>query len=108
MSENTKPFTPDPNEIGALWQKEGKPGPDGKPTTYLSGTINGERVVIFKTKRPKFKDTAPDYRVLRAIIPGQAAAAPAAKSTPVPAAKKPVAKPAPAPAPAEDDDAPMF
>jgi hypothetical protein len=32
----------DPNELGALWEKVGAKGP------YMTGTIGGERVVVFK------------------------------------------------------------
>lgn len=48
-----------PDEIGALWLKESAKG------KYLSGTINGERVVVFKNEK-KSNEKAPDYRVLRA------------------------------------------
>jgi len=49
----------DPNELGALWLKEGRKG------QYMTGTIAGQRVVIFKNTR-KSSDKAPDFRVLKA------------------------------------------
>ena len=51
-------FEKDPNEIGALWIKAGAKG------DYMTGTVNGERVVIFKAK--KGSDKSPDWRVLKA------------------------------------------
>lgn len=47
-----------PDEVGALWQKEGKHG------TYMTGTINGVKVVVFKNTQ-KNSDKAPDWRVLK-------------------------------------------
>lgn len=52
-------YKKDENEVGALWQKTGAKG------TYFSGTINGERVVVFKNTSKK-SDKAPDWRVLKA------------------------------------------
>lgn len=49
----------DPNELGALWEKSGAKGP------YMTGTIGGERVVVFKNGN-KHSDKAPDWRVLKA------------------------------------------
>lgn len=49
----------DPNEIGVLWEKTGSKGP------YFTGTIDGQRVVVFKNGH-KRSDKAPDWRVLRA------------------------------------------
>lgn len=52
-------YQKDPDEIGALWAKD---GPKGK---YLSGTIDGiGAVVCFRTKSDNPK--APAFRVLRA------------------------------------------
>lgn len=51
-------YTKDPNEIGALWEKSGKKGP------YMTGTINGEHVVLFRN-RNKRSDKSPDWRVLK-------------------------------------------
>lgn len=52
------PFEKDPNEIGALWEKSSAKGP------YMTGTINGERVVIFKNGN-KRGEKSPDWRVLK-------------------------------------------
>ena len=49
----------DPNELGALWIKESARG------EFLSGTINGVRVVCFRNDR-KTSDKQPDWRVLKA------------------------------------------
>lgn len=51
-------FEKDPNEIGALWVKEGRKGP------YMTGTINGEKVVLFKNGN-KNSEKSPDWRVLK-------------------------------------------
>lgn len=48
----------DPNEIGALWEKAGSKGP------YMTGTINGERIVVFKNGN-KGSEKSPDWRVLK-------------------------------------------
>lgn len=48
----------DPNELGALWEKE---SPKGK---YFTGTIAGQRVVVFRNDN-KRNDKAPDWRVLK-------------------------------------------
>ena len=48
----------DPNEIGALWEKSGSKGP------YMTGTINGERIVVFKNDG-KSSEKAPQWRVLK-------------------------------------------
>jgi hypothetical protein len=49
----------DPNELGALWEKVGAKGP------YMTGTIGGERVVVFKNGN-KNSEKSPDWRVLKA------------------------------------------
>jgi hypothetical protein len=52
-------FTRDPDELGALWEKTGAKG------AYMTGTINGVGVVVFRTKfDPGGK--APQWRVLKA------------------------------------------
>lgn len=51
-------YDKDPNEIGALWEKAGKKGP------YMTGTINGVRVVLFRNGQ-KRGEKAPDWRVLK-------------------------------------------
>lgn len=49
----------DPNELGALWIKNGGRG------EYLSGKINGEPVVVFRNDRKPEGSNAPDWRVMR-------------------------------------------
>ena len=48
----------DPNEIGALWLKEGSKGP------YMTGTINDVKVVVFRNDK-RGSEKAPDWRVLK-------------------------------------------
>jgi hypothetical protein len=48
------------DELGALWEQTNSRG------TYLSGTINGVRVVAFKNDKKVAGDKQPVYRVLRA------------------------------------------
>lgn len=50
----------DPNELGALWIKSGPKG------DYMTGTINGVKVVVFKNKN-KREDKHPDWRVLKSV-----------------------------------------
>jgi hypothetical protein len=57
------PFEKDPNEIGVLWQKQGKKG------VYMTGTIEGiGPVVVFgiSSTNPK----APNWRVLKSVPQG--------------------------------------
>ena len=56
----------DPNEIGALWTKQGPRG------TYMTGTVLGQRVVIFSLQ--KRGEKSPDWRVLKSIPKAQAPA----------------------------------
>ena len=51
------PFEKDPNEIGALWLRDGRKGP------FLSGQINGLDVICFpvQSENPK----APAWRVMK-------------------------------------------
>lgn len=49
----------DPNEIGALWLKSGSRG------EYMTGTINGEAVVVFKNGYKKPGEKTPDWRVMK-------------------------------------------
>lgn len=49
-------YEKDPNEIGCFWIKE----KNGKK--FLSGLIDGRKVVVFKNN--KKTDKQPDYRVL--------------------------------------------
>lgn len=46
-------------ELGALWEKSGGKG------TYFTGTVCGQKVVVFKNDR-KRADNHPDWRVLKA------------------------------------------
>ena len=46
-----------PDELGALWIKHG-PNSD-----YMTGEINGIKVVVFKSK--KTSEKSPDWRVLK-------------------------------------------
>ncbi len=48
----------DPDELGALWENE---GPNG---LYMTGTINGVKVVVFKNRK-KTETKQPDWRVLK-------------------------------------------
>ena len=50
-------YEKDPNEIGALWMKEGRKG------KYLTGEVNGVKVVCFGVKSDNPK--APTFRVLK-------------------------------------------
>lgn len=51
------PYEKNPDEIGALWNKQSAKGP------YMTGVINGEKVVIFTAR--KTSDKSPDWRVLK-------------------------------------------
>ena len=51
------PYQQDPNEIGALWSKTGGKG------EYMTGTINGVKVVCFRQQ--KRSDKSPDWKVLK-------------------------------------------
>jgi hypothetical protein len=50
-------FEKNPDEMGALWVKEGKHG------QYMTGVINDVRVVAFPAK--KTSEKSPDWRVLK-------------------------------------------
>lgn len=49
----------DPNEIVALWLKTSSRG------EYMTGTINGQPVVVFRNDRKADGSKAPDWRVLK-------------------------------------------
>lgn len=49
------------DEIGQLWSKKGARG------EYLTGSINGIRVVCFKNENKEPDSKAPDWRVLLAV-----------------------------------------
>jgi uncharacterized protein (DUF736 family) len=48
-----------PDELGALWMKSGSKG------EYMTGTINGQAVVVFKNDRKEAGSKQPDWRVLK-------------------------------------------
>jgi hypothetical protein len=52
-------FTKNEDEIGALWVKSGRNG------DYMTGIINGERVVCFVAN--KSSEKAPDWRVMKSL-----------------------------------------
>ena len=60
------PREQNPDELGALWEKTSARGP------YMTGTIGGQRVVVFKND--KGGEKAPQWRVLKAKPKEQAAA----------------------------------
>lgn len=49
-----------PDELGALWIKHGAKG------EYMTGTINGQAVVVFRNDRKADGSKQPDWRVLKA------------------------------------------
>lgn len=49
----------DPNELGALWVKTSGRG------EYMTGTINGQPVVVFRNDRKVAGSNQPDWRVMR-------------------------------------------
>lgn len=49
----------DPNELGALWVKSGRRG------DYMTGTVNGQPVVVFRNERWTEGSTQPYWRVLK-------------------------------------------
>jgi hypothetical protein len=50
-------YEKNPDELGALWEKNGSKGP------YLTGEINGVKVVAFPVERKS--DKSPAWRVLK-------------------------------------------
>lgn len=60
-------FKKDDDEIGALWAKTGAKG------DYFTGTVNGERIVVFKNGNKK-SDKSPDFRILKSKPKEQTAA----------------------------------
>lgn len=50
-------FEKNPDELGALWEKNGSKGP------YLTGEINGVKVVCFPVERKS--DKSPAWRVMK-------------------------------------------
>jgi len=57
----------DPNELGALWEKQGARG------TYFTGKIGDQPVVVFKNDKKEAGSKAPDWRVLKPQKKEQAA-----------------------------------
>lgn len=57
MSQQQRQQNPD--ELGALWEKQSARGP------YMTGTINGQPVVVFRNDRKKDGSNAPDWRVMK-------------------------------------------
>lgn len=53
------PFEKDPNELGCLWVKTSARG------EYMTGTVNGQPVVVFKNDRKEPGSKAPDWRVMK-------------------------------------------
>lgn len=53
------PFERDPNEVGCLWEKTSGRG------TYMTGTIGGQPVVVFRNDRKAAGSKAPDWKVLK-------------------------------------------
>jgi hypothetical protein len=51
---------PNPDELGALWIKTGQKG------DYMTGTINGVGVVLFRNDRKEPGSKQPDWRVMKA------------------------------------------
>lgn len=49
-----------PDDLGALWLKESTRG------VYMTGTVNGVPVVVFKNDRKTPGSNQPDWRVLKA------------------------------------------
>src|SRR4029077_2266516 len=54
------PREQNPDELGALWEKTGNRG------IYMTGTVNGQPVVLFKNDRKAPGSKQPDWRVLEA------------------------------------------
>lgn len=48
-----------PDELGALWIKSSSRG------EFMTGTINGQPVVVFRNDRKREGSNAPDWRVLK-------------------------------------------
>lgn len=51
------PFEKNPDDLGALWEKTGAKGP------YMTGEINGVKVVCFRNTRAHDNPKAPTWRV---------------------------------------------
>jgi hypothetical protein len=62
------PFEKNPDDLGALWEKQSAKGP------YMTGTINGVNVVCFPNTSDNPK--APTWRVLKSKPKGDMAQPP--------------------------------
>ena len=54
-------YEKDENELGVLWEKQGKKG------TYFTGKIGDQPVVVFKNGNKKEGSKAPDWRVMKPV-----------------------------------------
>lgn len=54
-------YEKDPNELGCLWEKQGKHG------TYFTGKIGDQAVVVFKNGNKREGSKAPDWRVMKPV-----------------------------------------
>jgi uncharacterized protein (DUF736 family) len=54
-----------PDELGALWIKSSARG------EYMTGTINGQPVVVFRNDRKLDGSKQPDWRVMKAKPKGE-------------------------------------
>lgn len=52
-------YEKDPDELGALWVKQGGKG------EYMTGTVNGTAVVVFANTKKQPGGKQPDWRVMR-------------------------------------------
>lgn len=87
----------DPDDLGALWLKEGKRG------VYMTGKINNIPVVVFRNTRKKEGSNQPDWTVLRAKARDEAGSfKPHAETIPG-KVRPPVPMREPAREPGEDD-----
>ncbi|OGY49624.1 MAG: hypothetical protein A3J65_01325 [Candidatus Buchananbacteria bacterium RIFCSPHIGHO2_02_FULL_45_11b] len=59
-------MTQNPNELGALWVND----PKNDRSPVLTGTVNGQRVSVFKNKRwsQEEKKKQPIYQILKSTI----------------------------------------
>jgi uncharacterized protein (DUF736 family) len=86
-------------DIGALWEKTSKAG-----RRFLSGTIDGKRIVVFANVHKQPGERTPDWRIYEDTQP-----APGAEQASSPAAteNRPAPRPAPRQMPVESDDIPF-
>jgi uncharacterized protein (DUF736 family) len=60
----------DDREVGALWVNQKQDG-----TKYLTGTMNGEKVIVFKNKYKEENAKAPDFRIYKQKPQGESSSA---------------------------------